>query len=106
MHNKKFVRVVCIILAVVMVFCLLIVGAGSMTAGAISQKDLPRKPCFAKEQLKLHQILCQLLPAGCVFAGFAASNIQADLHAQSQRRKPFPRNAAEAFDVMRYVRKI
>ncbi len=42
MSNKKFVRVVCLILAVVLVFSLLLVGVGSLTASAISQADIDK----------------------------------------------------------------
>lgn len=40
MRNKKFVRIVCLILAAVMVFGLLIYGVGSISALAISQADI------------------------------------------------------------------
>ena len=40
MSNKKFVRIVCLVLAAVMLIGLLFVGVGSLTAGAISQADI------------------------------------------------------------------
>lgn len=40
MSNKKFVRLVCVILAAVMLFGLLLYGVGSFSAGAISQADI------------------------------------------------------------------
>ncbi|MBO5976615.1 MAG: hypothetical protein J6P94_05520, partial [Oscillospiraceae bacterium] len=40
MSNKKFVRIVCLVLAVVMLIGLLFVGIGSFSAGAVSQADI------------------------------------------------------------------
>ncbi len=40
MSNKKFVRIVCLALAVVMLFGLLLYGVGSLSAGAVSQADI------------------------------------------------------------------
>ncbi len=42
MSNKKFVRVVCIILAAALVFTLVAMGIGSLTASAISQADIDK----------------------------------------------------------------
>ena len=61
MSNKKFVRIVCLILAVVLVFGLLMVGVGSMTAGAISQADIDaledeRQSIRDQQQLVIEQM--------------------------------------------------
>ncbi len=61
MRNKNFVRVVCLILAVVMVFGLLIYGVGSLSAMAISQADIDaledeRQAIRDQQQLVIEQM--------------------------------------------------
>jgi len=61
MQNKKFVRIVCLLLVLVMVFGLLIYGVGSISAMAISQADIDaledeRQAIRDQQQLVIEQM--------------------------------------------------
>lgn len=87
MHNKKFVRAVCLVLVAVMVFGLVIYGVGSLSVGAISQADIDaledeRQAIRDQQQLVIEQMDALEDEKASVIARKEALDMQNELNRQ------------------------